>query len=71
MAFHVPDDLEKLDLTLKQVRAIIELRREKSRVANRLLLLPEKEKALKAEIVELQEQEDRMLRVAEQTERKE
>ena len=67
MAFHVPDDLEKLDLTLKQVRAIIELRREKSRVANRLLLLPEKEKALKAEIVELQEQEDRLLRVAEQT----
>ena len=71
MAFHVPDDLEKLDLTLKQVIAIIELRREKSRVANRLLLLPEKEKALKAEIVELQEQEDRLLRVAEQTERKE
>ena len=66
MAFHVPDDLEKLDLTLKQVIAIIELRREKSRVANRLLLLPEKEKALKAEIVELQEQEDRLLRVAEQ-----
>lgn len=71
MAFHVPDDLEKLDLTLKQVIAIIEVRREKSRVANRLLLLPEKEKALKAEIVELQEQEDRLLRVAEQTERKE
>jgi len=56
-AFHVPADLADSDLTLSQVQAIIEMRRRRQVLQNRLDGLPAKATQLKADIKKSQESE--------------
>ena len=60
----IPKDLETLELTLAQVRVIIELRRRKAVLANRLKALPAKEQELKQSIVRLDADEKAAIREA-------
>ena len=56
-AFHVPADLAATNLTLSQVQAIIEMRRRRQVLQNRLDGLPAKATQLKADIKKSQESE--------------
>ena len=56
-AFHVPADLADSDLTLSQVQAIIEMRRRRQVLQNRLDGLPAKATQLKADIAKMQQDE--------------
>ncbi len=60
-AFHVPTDLADKDMTLAEVRAILEIRRKRKIVQNRLDNLPKKGEELKAEISKLTEEEAALL----------
>ena len=63
-AFHVPSDLADLDLTLTEVRAIVNARRRCKTLQNRLDALPRKQDELVAEIKDAQGEEKQMLEVA-------
>jgi len=56
-AFHVPADLAATNLTLSQVQAIIEMRRRRQVLQNRLDGLPAKATQLKADIAKMQQDE--------------
>ena len=61
-AFHVPADLADIDMTLAEVRAIIENRRKVSALEGRLARLPAKEKQLREAIQVMKDDEDRLLK---------
>ena len=61
MGFKVPDDLMDKDLTLTEVRQILDNRKTINRVQARLDGLPAKAEACKAELVTLREAEEKML----------
>jgi len=57
MGFKVPDDLADKDLTLTQVRTILDNRKTIKRVEARLAALPDKAKAYKSELADLRKVE--------------
>ena len=60
-AFHVPADLAALDLSLPQVRAIINARQRKRVLENRLASLPIKAEHLRERIIEVAELEQKLM----------
>lgn len=64
MAFRVPDDLADLDLTLREVREILDNRQAGKRIQTRLDNLPAKHEQLKAELATIIERETLLLQEA-------
>lgn len=57
-SFNVPADLAGTDLTLAQVRSIVDMRRKRAKLEKRISLLPRKHTELKAEVAALVAAED-------------
>jgi DNA-binding transcriptional MerR regulator len=58
---HIPADLAALDLTLSQVREILDNRKRLRTLQNRLEALPEKAKRLESDIAACQAREQELM----------